>query len=215
MPSSTLGHYSRFIASQMGASQPVDSGMANRALGNLNHLADQCAQVRVSWVMPAGLDGPRYNEDGDTVDGFQRLWTSTPFDLHVNDDDTTYPCRLRMRVSSEAQGIGSGPPEFRFVLAPEGASSLAMVVADPDNVAVLIVDNTSTMTWYTHGSLLQLDRRKVLEASGAVQTVNAIGDLASLARWLRVELSVWAHVDSTADDFAELGGIDLAEYYAP
>lgn len=214
MPSSKLGHYSRFIASQMGATQPVDSGMAGRALGNLNHLADQCAQVRVAWTAPTGL-AIGYNEDGPTVDGFQALWTSTPFDLHINDDGTSYPCRLRMRLAAEEQGFDSHPPIFRFVLAPEGASQIDMVVADPVSVAELSVDNGGVMTWYAHGSLLRLNRRKVSEATRSVQTRNSIGGGLSTAAWLRVELSAWARVGATGDDIASLGGLELAEYYAP
>lgn len=213
MPSSVLGHYVRFSSAAIDGLDFVDSGMSQRALGNLNHLADQFAQVRVKWALPLGVNPPAIDPAGifvGGVDGWQRLWTSSAFDLHVRSDLTSYPCRLRWALSSD--GTVSSPI-FRAVLAPINESAGELFLGG-DNVAEHVLPN-APMAWVEHGSLLHLDAVRVRRATRDVATIDSIPGLAAAARWLRCELSVWVSPDSPTDDVAELGGVELEEYYAP
>lgn len=205
MATSTLGHYVRFGTTAIDGLDPVDSGMAGRALGNLNHLADQYAQVRVAWV---GYSSQyfTYNQGQEPANGYWGLvWLSSAFDMHLRSDGTTYRCRARMRAEAAAL-MG-----FRLVLAPVGQHYSEMQTNDSSNVADISVDGAGA--WYDAASLLYLDAARAHRAQQTVATADSAGGDAISARWLRAQVAVYALSDGST--VPKLSGVQLAEYYAP
>lgn len=215
MPSSKLGHYVNFSPAQVGTIAPVDSGMSQRAIGNLNHLADQFAQRRIGWVSP---DPNQYFAVGDdyevvTVAGFQRLWTSTPFDLHIRGDGESYRCRLRWRLYGNAYGLPSNKAKFRAVIGPAGDSESELFAGGP-NTAFHEVDSLNEWEgWVEHGELLYLDSARVRRWRKSVAAINEPGGREATAIWLRCELSVWCWAADVGA--GRLSGLQLDEYFAP
>lgn len=213
MPSSTLGHYVRFRPSDINARDPVDSGMASRALGNLNHLADQYAQVRIKWVAPAGDSLATSANEPTLASGHQRLWTSTPFDLHVRPDGESYRLRLRWLLRGDTAFGSTEDAHFIAALGPAG-DSLSEAFAGGPNVAEHSLTSAS-LTWVDHGDLLYLDADRVRRCRQIVPAINEVGGAERNALWLRCELSVWCRVEDLVSDVGALGGLELTEYYAP
>lgn len=210
MATSTLGYYARFSEAAINGLDFVDSGMAQRALGNLNHLADQYAQVRCEWVAPTGNAG--IVADGDTLalGAYQRLWTTPPFDLHVRGEFSTYRLRVSLRVHS---GDATDAATFRVVLAPVGEGADELFSGD-DNVAEETVAGAS-FAWVRHADLLFLDAARVRRATRSVAAINEVGGATATAKWLRVEASVWVSPDDDIASVPALGGVELEEYYGP
>lgn len=214
MATSRLGHYVRFGESTIDALDPFDSETSGDILGNLNHLADQYAQVRIAWALPTGGTSYAVAAGVAEVDGYQRLWTSTPFDMHVRASGESYKCRLRVRVAANITGVGSAPASFRFALSAPGEADDELNSAG-NNRAVESVSTAGVAEWRTHSALIWLDAPRVVRATQAVAAIDAVSGETRSARWLRVTLTAWAHVDSIADDTAQLTGLELAEYLAP
>ncbi len=205
MATSQLGHYVRFTESALDALDPADTGMARRACGNANHLADQYAQRRIAWV-----GGPFVTVGDEPVPGqWYRLWTSHPFDLHVLPEGESYRCRLRLRVTS---GDASDPATFRAVLSARGGG-LAEAYRDGANVTDVTVTQ-ATYTWEDPPELVYLDARLVAAAQESVSTVDSIGGEPRAPLWLRAQLSVWVEISDSAS-IAGLGGVQLDEYVIP
>lgn len=202
MATSTLGHYVRFGETAFNGLDPMDSGMSGRALGNLNHIADQYAQRRIAWVSHGStLTFAETTDDDD----WGLIWSSTPFDLHVRDDGTSYRCRLRMRASSDAL-MG-----FRVALSAAGEGAAEVWTAETSNVASISVNGAAA--WYAASGLLYLDNSRVRRATQSVNTIDSIGGSAIAVRWLRAQLTVWAKSDGSSTP--QLSGIELDEYYSP
>lgn len=209
MSTSELGHYVRFGETAIDSLDPVDTGMARRAIGNLSHIADQYAQRRIAWVS----HGSTLDTIVDTtVAGtFWRLWTSHPFDLHVQANHESYRCRVRLRVSS---GSASNKATFRAVLAPyEEREAEAGLYGTRVNATEIEVTQTA-YTWEDGAALIYLDAPLVGRASERATTIDSIGGEATRVQWLRAHLSVWVDVAATAS-IASLGGVQLDEYVAP
>lgn len=208
MATSVLGHYVRFGESAIDEIDPVDSGMAGRALGNLNHIADQYAQRRIAWV---SVDGDTLDTDPNDIvaDTPWRLYTSGEFDVHVHQTGESYRFRLRLRVQS---GDASDEATFSAVLAPVGESLVELHRAGP-NVADIAVIGAS-FTWEDAAALLYLDAERVTAASRSVATINEAGGDPVAGQWLRVQLTVWVSVEDTTS-VASLGGVQLDEYVEP
>lgn len=213
MPTSTLGHYVRFRASDINARDPVDSGMAARALGNLNHLADQYAQVRIKWVAPVGRSLQTAAGAETLASGHQRLWTSTPFDLHVRPNGESYRLRLRWLLRGDTAGGSGVDAHFMAAIGPAG-DSLSEQFARGPNVAEHALTSAS-LTWVDHPDLLHLDANLVRRCRQIVPSINEVGGAERNALWLRCELSVWCRVEDLVSDVGALGGLELTEYYAP
>jgi hypothetical protein len=210
MATSTLEHYVRFGETSIDSLDPVDSGLSDRALGNLNHVADQYAQRRIGWV----LWGSNYfTHDADITvpaNEYSRVWTSTPFDLHVRPDSTTYSCRVRLRVSSNH---ATATATFRATLAARGDTEGESYRAGV-NVAEIQVTQTG-YTWEQGASLIYLDtprmrRAQTIEPAPVKNTVS--GAVVS-GTWLRAQLVVWAAVESGASP--RLSGLELDEFIPP
>lgn len=209
MATSELGYYVRHTESALDALDPCDTGMLRRALGNLNHIADQYAQRRIGWVIPVG-GSPFVTVSGEPTAGkYYRLYTSTPFDLHVAADGASYPCRVRLRIKSGHANIKA---TFRACLSPVGRGATEVNVADV-NVAEMDVTGTA-YAWTRAENLIWLDALRVREARTTVSTIDSIGGAPVGALWLRAELSVWVSVQDT-ELIAGLGGVELDEYVPP
>ena len=207
MATSELGHYVRHTETALDALDPADTGMLVRAIGNLDHLADQYAQRRVASVQ---FGTPFVTVADEPVSGtYYRLWTSTPFDLHVTQSGESYPCRVRLNVTS---GHATNAASFYAVLAPRGLAETEAYRGDV-NVATVSVART-TYAWEQPNALIYLDDSLVRLASESVSTIDSIGGSEVSARWLRVQLTVWVDVEVPAS-VAGLGGVELDEYLDP
>ena len=203
MSTSVLGCYVPFAATLIDGLDACDSGTMQRALGNLNHLADQCAQVRVKWVSPNGTGILATMPELDT---FQRMWTSTAFDLHVRGDGTSYPLRVRVLAHS---GDASDSATWRVVLSPLGESADELHSGDV-NVAE-VSDASASFTWLQGASLVYLDAPRVRRARARVPAINEASGAAASATWLRVQASVWGAPTDDAASIPALGGLELEE----
>jgi len=209
MPSSELGHYVRFDEANVDSQEYCDTGISRRAIGNLDHLADQYAQQRVNWVSHSSL---YLTQDAASItdDVYYPMWTSTPFDLHVREDLESYRCFVRLRVQSD-DAVQSAV--FRAILAPEGDAEADLFTAGV-NVFTTATITSATFAWVSGGSLIYLDRDHVRRATRTVSTVDSVGGTPVTATWLRARLHVWgARSNSQAEP--RLGGVHLREYYHP
>lgn len=222
MATSEDGHYTRFDESLIDDGDAADTGMHRRAIGNLDHLADQFAQNRVKWILPSGsyfeVD-PDITPGTDTYFGtittsgdgvLNMLWKSTPFDLHVREIGETYHCRCRLRVRSNHF---SNTATFRACLAPVGFSAAEVARADVNTADTNAVSGTG-FSWEDVDALMYLDDALIARATQSVSVPNAVGGEYRGATWLRVELVIVGQVnDATAE--AHLDGCELTEYVVP
>lgn len=216
MATSEKGHYVRFDESTIGALDACSSGKLRRALSNLDHLADQYAQTRIKWVSIAGNNGFVPQADDPTIMGpgnFFRVWTSSPFDLHVYDSGESYRCRLRARIAPGSTDPVSEFATFRFVLAPEGTSESELDVGGV-NVATASTFNGESAAWVSAG-MIYLDVGMTARARKSVAAINTIGGATVNARWLRAQLVVFGASSDGDSAFPTLSGIDLCEYVHP
>lgn len=205
MSTSVLGHYVRFDETAIDGLDPCDSGMLQRALGNLNHLADQYAQVRVKWVHP-GPDG--IAAEAPELGVFQRLWTSTPFDVHIRGDGSSYRMRVRLLGHS---GHATHKATWRVVLSKPGEAEDELYSGDT-NVAE-ITAAAASFTWMQAPSLVYLDPPRARRCMDRVTVRNAVGGPAANGIWRRVQASVWvAPIDDASFD-PVLGGLEIEEYH--
>jgi hypothetical protein len=200
-----------FSDTQLDSLDPCDTGLLRQVIGNLDHLADQYAQVRVAWELPT--DAPVAFDTSDTESVEEavpyRLWTSCPFDLHVLPDGTTYPCRVSLKITS---GSDSDAATFRAVMTRVGAGDGEHFEDGPNATEIAITHDE--ITWHLADDLIYLDSRARSRATVRVPTINAPGGTETSALWLRVTLTVWVTVnDSTS--IAALRGVELHEYIPP
>lgn len=203
MATTTLQRYVRFGPATIDALDPCDAGMCGRALSNLNHLADQYAQARVNQLAPAGEYLAASAKDPDV---WGRVWTSTPFDIHVRADGSSYRARVRLRVSSASD---TWTATFRAVLSPLSESASERDVAGP-NVGE-VSSTSSALAWEAPASLLYLDGPRVGRALREVATVDEVAGPVRTALWLRCNLAVWAKRNNVGAT-PRLSGVYLAEY---
>ncbi|HEU4616173.1 MAG TPA: hypothetical protein VFS15_28945 [Kofleriaceae bacterium] len=134
----------------------------------------------------------------------------------MRDDQTSYRCRVRLRAATENS---LALVSFRAALCPVGEGEETMYANDAASVASTGAISSTTHAWYDAASLLYLDTRLTARASRAVATIDSIGGDEISARWLRVQLSVWASYSwSGAAQSAtppRLSGVELDEYYTP
>lgn len=208
MATSELGHYVRFdeatVASPSGTEAPFSTGHARRAIGNLNHLADQYAQRRIAWV------GRTLTVDEDViVDGvFGFLWASGSFDLHVDGTGESYALRGRLRLSSD-DAVASAT--FRVVIAHENASLPELFEAGDHTDEITVV--RSGFDWDAT-SLLYLDAFRIAAAQREVAAIDAVGGDPLSAVWVRARMWIFAKRQSSLAE-ARLSGVQLDEYIAP
>lgn len=207
MATSTLGHYVRFGETSIDSLDPVDSGLCDRALGNANHIADQYAQRRIGWVLYGGGHFT-HSKDGVPPGTYSPVWSSTPFDLHLREDLTSYPCRVRMRVSS---GHATASATFRATLAKVGETEGESYEGGV-NVAEITVAQVNA-TWKDAPNLIYLDAPRVIRARAAAPSINSVGGVVVTGTWLRAQLVVWAAQEAGAE--ARLSGLELDEYMPP
>lgn|SRR5574341_1402335 len=212
MSSSELGHYVRFdealVEGSGGTNDFVDTALHRRALGNLDHLADQYCQILVNWPAPAGN---YFTIDTASIanDTYYRMWTSAAFDMAVRSDGESYRCRCRLRLSSNSALVSA---TFRAVIAQEGASEPELYEAGA-NVATFVV-TSATSSWQSAASLLYLDGARVARARRQIAQIDSIGGAPINATWLRAQLVVYGQRD-TASAEPRLYGAHLAQYLPP
>lgn len=207
MATTTLQRYVRFGESTIDALDPMDAGLCGRALSNLNHLADQYAQRRVAWVLPAG--STLSPSPTPAVDVWGLVWVSAPFDLHVRADGESYRLRARIRGDSNS---GSWAATFRVVVAP-----YEEVVSQRDVAGANVGDVTFTSAstaWDAPSALLYLDAARVERARGAAPALDSIGGTTREAPWLRCVAAVFGRVNN-AGATARLTGLLVDEYMEP
>jgi hypothetical protein len=227
MASSELGHYVRFdealLEGSGSANDPFDTGLARRAPGNLDHLADQYAQHLVNWTSPTTSD--YFTIDADTIadDTYYALWKSAPFDMalahFLNADGVpelqTYRCRCRLRVGSNSGGTAA---RFKAVLAQQGAGEPELLEGEHltpgPNATNQISVTTATSSWQAASGLIYLDETRVRRASADVATVDSIGGAPITVRWLRAQLVVFGQRD-TSSASPRLFGVHLSQFYEP
>lgn len=208
MATSALGHYVRFGETAIDSLDPCDSGMLQRAIGNLNHVADQCAQVRVAWVGRAtGNNYYTYDSGGAPAAGvYERIWLSTSFDMHLRSDGRPYQGRVRVRCSSNH---ATNAVWIRAVLAPQG-----LVEGEHFSAGTHVAEwniARSTYSWET--GTLQMDETVTMRAIHDAPIVDAVGGTVRAGQWLRVQLGIYATHATGAEP--RVSGVQLAEYLEP
>jgi hypothetical protein len=204
MATTTLQRYVRFGESEINARDPMDAGMCQRALSNLNHLADQYAQHRVQWVMHSGAF---YAYAPTPAEGeWALVWMSTPFDLHLRESGLSYAMRLRMRVSSNS---AIDAATFRAVVSPVGEAVSERDVAGPNTGDVAIT--SASYSWLAPTDLLHLDARRVNRGAESAPALDTIGGTTLPTQWLRAVLTVWGKVNGPGAT-PRLQGVHLSEF---
>ena len=226
MATSEDGYYTRFSESLLDDGDFCDTGMLRRCLGNLNHLADQCAQNRINWTLPSGVSGFVVDSDltvsidtyfADVLDGTVfplMLWKSPPFDLHVRETGRSYRCMVRVNIHSAS---ATKAAKVRVVLAPFGPGNSASEELAVNGVNVVTSSGVASTSyaWQTISTpLMYLDELMVSRAQTTVSVRNDVGGEYQEAKVIRVELMIAGLVnDLTAT--ATLGGVVLTEYLVP
>jgi len=217
MATSDDGHYTRFDTSMLDDADFCDTGLLNRALGNLDHLADQCAQQRIGWVLPLGKDPfvvDKTQTPGTTYfssDGLlNELWRSAAFDLHVRENNATYPCAVRVRIGS-AHAVEQAT--ITAALVPWTRPAGSEIIENGVNAAVGVHVGVAH-AWQLLAPLIYLDSHMVNRATWTVSSANSVGGADVGARWIRVQLVI-AGMVSAATATAELSGCSLREYITP
>jgi len=219
MSTSDDGVYTRFDESLLDDADFCDAGMLNRAIGNLNHLADQVSQNRVKWILGAGVGA--YEVDSTLTPGtdsyfsdegpINMLWRSGPFDLHMRQSGETNRCRVRVHFESED---ATHTATLRATLAPLGFAEIGIGDVTGVNTVQSDARAATTPTWFDMANLIYLDREWVRRARESVSSVDTIGGEDVLVTWMRVELVIASSI-SNASAVAKLSGCELTEYLEP
>lgn len=210
MATSELGHYVRFDESEFAHRSPVDTGMSRRAIGNLDHLADQKSRILVNWP---GHSSGYYGRDassGYASDEWNFLWRSNYFDLHVQPERDTYRVRCAVRISSNH---ATDQAQFRFGIIPAGNDERSEVLANSTNITTANVTAT-TYSWADGNELVYLNERQVAQATRRISTVDSIGGAEVSVPWLRVGFVVWGKTVSALGE-ARVAGAFAMEYLNP
>lgn len=209
MGTSSLGHYTRFDEANVDGNEPADTGIAFRALNNLNHLADQYAQTRVSWTTTGGaaglspvaaevLAGPRY-----------WVWKSSIFDLHVDASGSTYPVAAWVRIHS---GHAERQAVFYLALVPAGGAEVPEVEMIEAGANVGTAPRTSTtFAWEYIDPVLSLSGEKVARSRVLLSTVDSPSGPPSSVEILRVRAYVYCSI-SLGGAAPRLGGVRIVEF---
>lgn len=209
MGTSTLGHYTRFDEAFIEGNEPVDTGVAWRAINNLNHLADQYAQHRVNWVAEAsgaGLEvvgtltaGPRF-----------WIWRSGLFDLHVSEDGESYPLVGWLRVHS---GHAERQAVFYAALVPVGGGTETPEVelAEGGSNVSTCVRTSDAFAWEPLLAPLTLGGEKLVRARAAIGTRDAVSGPSVVAAIIRARVHVYASINF-AGGAPRLGGARFVEF---
>lgn len=208
MPTSQDGYYTRFTESVLAAEQAADAAHCARALDNLNHLADQYAETLVAW---AGTTlGVAEASPADEV--IYPIWYSTPFDLRLQEDGTSYPMRCSIRVTSSHVSQSSifwvVVAEATQLVEDRGTIGTAIEATNADGVSV-----AQTTTTWEDTKLLQLDARSALTATKAVITTDVLPFVGAPGFWCRAVLAIYASSETSA--VALLSGASLCQYLPP
>lgn len=211
MGSSLLGHYVRFEEARLAFGDFVDTGIARRALNNLNHLADQRGQILVNWAgAPASYGDGFVGAYATSVAAstYYEIWRSTTFDLSVREDGSSYRCRTRANVTSNT---GLYAAAFRTVLSWIGQDDAVERERNLQNVGEVAVTSAS-YSWEQPNDLLYLTADQVRRARAAASVINSVGGAEVSGIRLRARVSVHASVVNVAAT-ARIKGLHLAEFY--
>lgn len=177
---------------------------------NLNHLADESAQVRVAYSSTrsafadtaTGIVGFGAPEDLDIGDLWYRLASFGPFPIRIRKDGTPYRMRIRVNANNV---YSSSTTRLRVVLCPKGTDSW-LVRANEDFVWES-QDFTSTSSgWRTGASLgtngwatqVALRNSDITPWIGTVSSLNAVGGSTTVScDQVLVSLNVWYSTENS------------------
>lgn len=213
MASSELGYIDPIDATELDGDQPAHAGMLRRLIGNINHIADQYAQRRVSWAPIAGIYfEPEVGAASIATGTYYRCWRSTAFDLHVTQASTSYALRCRLHG---ARSGGAGTVTFRLVVAAEGFGRAWVFDTSNENVSACTT-SSATHAWLTLSpATIVLTPTMIAQARMRnAPALDSVGGDAQSGEWLRCTAEVWASTTSTAS-VPRASGLVVDEYYAP
>lgn len=144
-------------ARSFDADAALDAGFVRDFVqNNLNHLADESAQVRVAYAATLnGLDDTTsgiggYNAPGDFTLGavWYELASFGPFPIRIRKDGTPY--RMRVRVNAKA-AVATNDVKIRLVLCPRSRAA-GYVASSLDLVWESATFSSTTAAWLTGAS---------------------------------------------------------------
>lgn len=222
MSTSTFGYLVRAEAAlYQDELVPVDTTLVRDVVvNNLNHAADEYAQVRVAYSAAATSfsGGQGYVTPRTTLrsaDEFNRVATFGPFPLSVSENGSSYKLRIRL---AGASSDNTNTATFRVVLSPTNRAYGAAV--SDLGPRVWEASTTSSTSAYLTGAnvddsdptLIYLSNALVGECTrNDIATLDDLaGDPATVSQCL-VYLSVFAKVSNTATT-PRLTALYAAEY---
>jgi len=202
----------RMEEAQHLAEDPVDTLRARVIANNLDHLADQSAQVLVNWAVADGAGIQRATQAAGAV--ASALWQSPAFPLRFRPDGQSYRIRLRLRGRALTNGVafwvaleGAGPGathSTQWVRESRAAGTFAAPVEAFETVS-------STGAWLApenDGWVYRLDSR---DSRVVVDSLDELSGLAVAHETSMARISVYAY-RLTSSPTAELTGLYAAEY---
>lgn len=202
----------------LATDEPMDTVLVRDVINNANHLADEAAQVRFSWIATgAGLNAGADANEGEWFD-FRVRGT---FDAKVRSDGTGY--RLRVWIAGASNSFLSEGESIDFVVAigPAGISAedigAPFVVTATATNALAPGIGAMTPIWLTLDSGLtyvDVPATVIAEAqarTAPTATLTDIGGAPATVQTVRLEIIVCGRTNSGLTD-AVLYGVHVAEY---
>ena len=207
MSTSSYSGFVRFDSTELADGVPTDALMARTLVNNVNHVADENAQVRVNWYTPgtqyASIE-PFTKSASIVANTWYQVGVWGPWPACVGHDGIAYPVRVRLRGSvSNAAATAT----FRIVY-----GALPNMITDRDVAGANTADLTSTSTtlaWLSGTSLLELDAAQTREGVQRLSVYSSSAATSVEACMLGV--SLWAQI-SNASYLPRVGGLYVAEY---
>lgn len=216
MATSEDGHYVRYQSSLVDADEPTDTGIHRRAMGNLDHVADQFAQTRVRWVSHGNQYYTLDSSLSLTTGEYYLLWRSSFFDLHVAPVGSSGEMRsYGLRCSTLAASASGNVTIYTALSLPE--DSLFRITSGESDVGSSF--RGTGYGWADQpnlddGGLMYLNDAHIRRARAAAPSVDSVGGRVTAVPWVRVCLSVYG-VAASGGGEPRLRGVELTEYLEP
>lgn len=197
----------KFAGSNYDDDEAFDTAVARMLVNNANHLADECAQVRIAFPP---TDGPNGGISRDLPDGKIHEVISWPLPLAVRDDGNGYVlrCRLHARISQGADTIAYG-----VRVGPTGLAIFGDIGGD-DSYAMVFTTSSTTSAWLTPtgNTEIYIPRSLVAASMTSASTVDSVGGSSVGVRWAYMTCTIIAQRTSGSTADASVSGFYLAEY---
>ena len=191
----------------LGANDPVDTGIAWAVANNIAHVCDEAAQVRVCFTAPGAAYALTVATPITATGVYYRI-LSMPFFASERADGTPY--RFRVRIAGAISQAGQ-TATYRLAICALGVEDREIIDADTTNV----LETTATVTtaaWLTPATtLLSLPLGKTNEAVTVLSVIDDISGTTQTTTGIWLSATVWAKTTSTAAN-PELHGLLVAEY---